>query len=96
VKVSDGEWKYVEEKQTLYWKYDPSFEGEKPKGWFQSQFAGDQNVVKHWIVISPTPDPKTAVEPKSLSLFETLAKFGQSLYDWVMNALPAKKRISGN
>ncbi|KAJ3082648.1 hypothetical protein HDU99_002038 [Rhizoclosmatium hyalinum] len=41
VKVSDGEWKYDQEKQSLVWFYDP-----------QWKHVGDGGVVKHWLTVS--------------------------------------------
>ncbi|KAJ3082647.1 hypothetical protein HDU99_002037, partial [Rhizoclosmatium hyalinum] len=41
VEVSDGEWKYDQEKQTLLWHYDPSYKG-----------TGSGSIVTHRLVVS--------------------------------------------
>lgn len=75
VEVSDGEWMYSQERQTLYWARDPMYRGERgslpgtsPSSVLSlsssssSSSSVNQKVIRHWIRFS---SPKFKKEPES-------------------------------
>ncbi len=59
ISVSDGEWIYSKEKQTIYWLYDPEYTGEGGLGAAMDRYVTHvvhRGEVKHWIRIKhPSP-----------------------------------------
>ncbi|KAJ3414951.1 hypothetical protein HDV05_005782 [Chytridiales sp. JEL 0842] len=95
IEVSDGEWKYLEERQTLYWRYDPTYINPPSKGWFGTQTRSSSEKVKHWIKISPkesTAQPhETLIRP---TILKSIITFGLNALKWVAKLLPANKTIT--
>ncbi|KAJ3077100.1 hypothetical protein HDU98_008535 [Podochytrium sp. JEL0797] len=77
--VSDGEWKYCQEKQSLVWMYDPLFR--------EVQDTKEGQIVKHWLTVStPMGGGVDGVERSEWALWVL------GLWVWMMQIFWGKKK----